>query len=441
MGRCLLAILSLLYFVGVAGAQVAATGAPPAGQNTSIFYSMIGCKVVDGNHYAATGAGLQQAVNEAAAAGGWGVCIPAGTTVNVDTSSTGPISISTFAMEIVGIGEGSAIAFTGTNHLFTVSAGDFQVRNILIQSKSTTDRTNACVFYAAKRGNYYAENLKIVGAASINNGDIFCGTVEGGGSPDVSHITIPGNNGAGTPTWNSWVRVKGSASMFTNDTTIDRLYGGGGCADACLVADTGTGGMKISNSIFENYYSPAPVAMNFRNSQNIPTARPNNIVMLNTFAESGSGGTTLKIDDCHLCTVMSSYLMGGHTAVAINGGLDIDISHNQIGSSQQNLVYIGASASSVSISQNHFVSTGLTAHNAYASVLVQANANGWQFTGNQWEYQEGGKLPSYCLHISNGASRNFRVIGNDFSNCKAGTGALNNAATGSSQVVLGNTGQ
>jgi hypothetical protein len=441
MKRSTLTILGLLAAAGVTGAQITVNGnlAVKAGQDNGALYSLSGCKLIDGNKYPATGAGLQHAINDAAAAAGWGVCIPAGTTVNVDTTNVGPITISTFAMEVVGLGEGSAIAFTGTGNLFNVSAGDFQARNLLIQSHATTNRTSACVFYAASGGNYYAENLKIIGAATINNGDIFCGTVPGGGAPDISHVTVP-NSGIGAPIWNSLVRTKGSSSVNINDTAIDRLYTGNiGCADACLVADTATGGWKVSNSLILNYInSGAPIAINLRNSAS--STKPQNIFFTNTFAEAGSGGTVLRVDDGHLVNFLNGYLMGGQTAIALNGGLDIDISHNQIGASQQNLVKISASASNVSVSQNHLVPNGFAANNAYDGVLVQANANGWQFIGNQWEYESAGHLPRYCLNILNGTSTDFRVVGNNFSSCNAGTAVLNNQATGLNQVIWANTG-
>lgn len=374
--------------------------------------SLPGLRVVDGQKYPKTDAGIQAAINDA---GRYGTVLlpPAWYTLAKE------ITVTNEGVTIQGYGMGTRLQVTDPiMNVFTVSGPLFALRDLEIYT-SVPKTAGAVINVKAMQGQ--VSNVRLVG--NFYNGFELIGQMAGIWT--FNDIRVPGG-----VTWNRLFFLQSSSATIAS-TQVHNLI----CAntitwkDACVVLDTGMDTFLISDSEFGG---PA-TGIHCRNT--LHGQAPRWVQVKNSYMEGGFAGTIVKLDAVRDFRYQG-YLASGAVGVDIGPeAKNVDISHTIFVNIGHEAVKVHRGSSGVSIAYNTFEDTCHEANNACDTILVDSGTSNFRIESNDFRSSMR-NLPRYNINVLPGSSNNYSIVNNRFGDAAAG--GLADGGTGRAKVSGGN---
>ena len=422
---------------GTGGGNVL-SGSPNTFTAANTFSKINGVRVVDGVTFAQTRAGLQAAINDAGANGI--IAIPSGVSIVLDgttiTVPNGGVSIIGGATASSGPGPATLIIPNSNGDAFSITGGQFTMRNMEIAfSALSGTRTGAVFNLSSFAGQGIFENMIFQGDPTFNSGDMFFMSRTSSGSGAITYDKIWISN-----KWNTAWSVGTSAGTIASQHASHIVtFNNSQFTVSEFLLDTGVDTFVVDNSEIGNFNGTHPVIW-CRNTLASLQA-PRWVFFDQVLAEDHDSGfttfnTAVQLDASRAFKYTNSYIASSLIGVAVGAGTsDTLISNSVFVSIRQNGVTVANGAGYTMIQNNGFEDIGVQTTNTYDIISVAANTTLFNIIGNM-ALLTGTPVARYGVNIS-GTSTNWRVIGNDFAG-DAGTASLNDTSTGANKEILGN---
>jgi hypothetical protein len=368
-------------------------------------------RVVDGQKYPQTGAGIQAAIDDAGPRST--ILLPPGV---YDLSQE--ITIKNEGVTVQGYGMGTRLRMTNpTANAFSVYAPLFMLRDMEIYS-GVAKTGGAVINVQADQG--VVSNIRLGG---IYNGFEFVGHTAGGWT--ISDVRVPGGI-----TCNRLIFLQSSQGTVGsihvhNLMCSNRIV----WRDACVVLDTGVDTFTVSDSEFGG----PNVGIYCRNS--LHGQAPRWIYINNSLMEGATIGTILKLD------AVREFRYHGYlatAAVAVEVGPEaknVDISHTVFVNMQHEAVRILRGSIDTAITEDTFEDTCGQAPGACDTIAVEPGASDFRIESNHFRSSQR-NLPRYNINVSPGPSARYVIVNNRFGNF--GVGGLFDGGTGVEKSVGAN---
>lgn len=339
--------------------------------------------------------------------------------------------------EIIGMGRG--ITTFETTHtsasVFRVGATGVHFRDFDLFANPASTRAGTLIEPNALQG--HVERVRVRGTNSFNCGRMFnhVGPSPLGGEWTYRDIEMTG--GLFTDGWRTF-SAQGTMAGLIIDNPI--CYIGVTFTHAMFNFDGGTDTVIVRAA---QCGATVQYTVHCQNTTSGPgNIDPRWIHFIDCRLEAGGQvgtGIVVQIDAVRDFRYLCGYMTSGQNAVVINGGIDIDISHNEIGFMGQDGIILNADQTTTGICNNNFVDIGTNTHNTHDYIQVAANLQGFRIEANGFSQVDANKA-RYGINLLSGSGNFFTINGNDFSKAAIGTAYLFNGASGSTQVIFGNLG-
>lgn len=383
----------------------------PAGAEVAGKWNNI--RVVDGERFPQTGAGIQAAIDDIGASAGTVFLPPAVYNVSAE------IRVTQVGLSIIGFGYSSQLHLTDPKgNLFTVSGARFLLADVEISTSAR--KTSGSVIYAtADQGT--VRDVRVTG--NFWNGF----TLD---TSKASNWTFDGIRVPGGVTWNYLFHLQ-AASGTVASTHLHNLLVSNTIRwnVAAIVLDSG-----VDTFVCSDCESGPVLAEN-----SLGTQAPRWIRFDNTFIEAGIGGvvggTGVNIQAARDFRYQG-YIGTSEIGVSVGSGArGIDISHTEFVNIGRSAVTIAAGAQDTALDRNTFEDTGNMADGSSDTITAEPGASDFQITYNTFKTTLKNR-PRYSVSVAAGNSDRYQIVGNrcrDFVRS-----AINDAGTGHSRLVSGN---
>lgn len=395
----------------------AASMLPITTSNVS-FLDLTGLRSINGAYYTSSTVSLQSAINSAGTSGK--VVIPCGT-----YTSIAPITVSTEGAFIQGYGLCSKININHMGDAFDVTGALFKLRDVEIVIGTTASRAGAAIL-DIQAGQGTVENVRITGAAgSTQNGMMFKMENASADSWSFGRIRFSG----GHP-WQSAWRMMGTANTVASTKIVD-AGGNPTWTDALFDIDGAIDTLQIST-----LDTPTTSGKIFRVRNTVGGIVDPRWIQCSNCSIESAGGTAIDLVTSQDFTY-HGYIATATIGVDVGAGAkETDLSAIQFTNIAQNAVVIRDGSIGTNVVNNFFTDTG-NAGGVFDSILVKANADDFNISGNRW--RAGATIPQNCVEIEVGNSNVYTLRDNMCPATARSVAAITNGGTGGVFTVDNNT--